>query len=389
MNLSKLLNKINYFFIKTALVAVPNIIYNSVRSFVLEKLVKMLEGVRYCVICKVSLYNNEKFCGDCGLQLYSILKQEEKQEILKNIIDYSAFNFNEREENSIFEIIFEFPLGMMPYYKSMTDEHFNKYFANNYISNNQPIPEHIKKFKNLKTVTFTLKVIPGSKNPSWKSTATNDGWISKDTLSLGMVKIYIDVEKFFDSKDQLNFIKNLETSIAHELTHFVQKYLSMMINKEENEEVSAGLSSHRSRNPNISPFGLVIDESKEYKKYLLSDLDRKKFETTKGISYSLRDIEYYPLLRDLATYDYPKIRKIIPPVLHRDLFSTFVGEQSIEEFLFKAEEAKNKNLISEEELENIFEKSNMLQEQYFMDWKQTNPEKWKSAVKEFYRVTSL
>lgn len=385
MNLSKLLNKINYFFIKTALVAVPEIIYNSVKSFVLEKLVKMSESYRYCLKCKLSLYNNENFCGDCGSKLYPYLMNKDKEEILKNIIDYSDFNFNEKEENSTFEIIFEFPLGMMPYYKSMTDEHFNKYFGNKYTRNNQPIPEHIKKFKNLKTVTFNLKVIPGSRNPSWRSTETNNKWISEDTLSLGTMKIYIEERDFLNSYDKLDFIKNLETSIAHELTHFIQEYLNVMINK---EEFTGGLPSYKSRVPNIDPLGRVIDESKEYKKYLLSDLDRENFEKIKGISYSQRDIEYYALLRDLSTYEYPRIKKIIPTVLHRDLFSTFIGEQSIGKFLFKAGEAKNKNLISEYELENIFEISDMLQNPYFIEWKKVNPEKWKNAVKEFYRITS-
>jgi len=378
MNFSKLIKKIDYFFIKTAMINVPDAVYNPIRNYVLECLIDLIIKNKHHL--SFSLETRKRF-----IKLNEKINSEEK----------SPFQIGDEGH-------FSFPLEIMPYYNSMTEEHFDKYFAKGYKEQGKPIPETIKKFKNLKKVSISVKILENSdKNPTWQGSSS---WVTEDDLYLGNITIPIKWKDIYN-------ILNLETSIIHELTHFIQDYISLMINK----RLICGLPQTKSKILNINPLGVIQQEKKckrcksdisefdkfcgecgepsflneMYQRYVVDTEDKENYDKSKKISYTQRDIEYYPLVRDAATYEYQWIKNRIPEILDRDLISTFVAESTVDQFKSKVNELKNLNKISEEEANFILN----LNDSYFTNYffvrtKSMNPEKWKAAVKEFYKIIS-
>ena len=303
MKLKDLLAKVEYYFIKTALIKLPKDIYEPIIEFIKERITDI---------------NSDPS--------------------IKEYIEH-----------------FIFPINIMPYYNSMTEEHFKKYFIKKY--DDDKIPANVYKYKNLKNVAIVVKVFEGIDSPRWERIKGNlpDSWISDDTLVIGRLT--------FPVKTNLP-IKLVDNVIIHELTHFMQTYINLMTNNLDTEV--GGLVARKSRTPGASPSGYLPNKEQ--------------------IPHFQIDIEYYPLLRDAIEADFAKLKSKTPKILYRDAVSTFIGEKSIEEFKSIVNNFKNQNLITESEANNILNlNDSILQSVDFIEWRNNNPKKYKSAIKEFYR----
>lgn len=305
MNLKRLLAKVDYFFMKTALINVPQEVYQPVIDFIKE--------------CIADLKSNP--------------------------------------ESQIHKESFIFPLEIMPYHNNMTEEHFNKYFIKKYIDNNEPIPEEVYKYKNLKNVMIFVQVFIGEGTAFWQKPKGKllNTWASDDTLVIG--KLTFPIKPNFP-------INNIDNIVIHELTHFMQTYINLMTNNMGTD--IGGLVARKSRTPGATPYGYLKDSNR--------------------VSHFQQDIEYYPLIRDVIEVDFPKLRAKMPEVLYRDAISTFVGEKSIEEFKSIVRNLQEQGILTETEANNILNiDDSILQSIDFVEWRDNNPQKYKSAIKEFYK----
>lgn len=425
MKLSELLAKVEYYFIKTAYINVPKEIYEVVKSYVFDRAVN---------------YHNQIFENMKSDDKYTELKEHLINNEISDWRNPSSGIITSLEEDKLRITI---PLELMPYYNSMTEEHFNKYFAQKYIETGEEIPENIKEYKNLKFISLLLyaPVKDASTNPYYRP------MIIDKTFTIGEIKIPINLSKFSNLKKDLEEIK---TKIIHELTHSIQDYISIITNKRNGLISNTGLPSQKVRDLSLDPKGKVNQEDKckkcgnnlekmdksckecgtitnvgkTFYKYVVPYVNKdnkckecnadigekdisckecgattdvgefyqlqkkhiKKFEDSGRITHHHQDIEYYTLVRDLATYYFPKIVNKLPAALHTEAFSTFVGNKSVNDFVAKVEELKSNNSISESEADFAFDMSDNIPYPSLVSWKSINPEKWKLAVKEIYKI---
>lgn len=276
MNLEDLLSKVNYYFVKTAYIKIPEELVEVVKSYVLYNMEKYLPKENNSIDIEElnsnptentqTTNNSTGFTdkiknivnkiignspGTSSAQTVSPVKELpaiDWKSSLKNI------QIIEESEKSV---ILRIPLEIMPYYNSMTEEHFNEYFANKYTSKGLTVPTNVNKFKKLKYVALKILITDSG---YWEySSSMSDLWFDDSTFFMGQIGISVKAEDNY--RDVI-----IESVIDHELTHFMQSYITMMSGHDIKSNFFAGIPKKKDIIKNIDPEGRIINIEKNCKK---------------------------------------------------------------------------------------------------------------------------
>ena len=421
MNLEDLLSKTNYYFIKTAYIKIPEELLKVVESYVIYNINKYFLKEDNSIdienfnpnttentqaIDKPTGFTDKiknilnkiirNSPGTSSVQTFSPVKEPPAIDWKSNLKSIQVIGEEERS------VTLRIPLEIMPYYNSMTEEHFNKYFADKF--SDDKFSDNIIQFKNLKYVALTIRITDSG---NCNFTPSNDNsWADKNTFFIGIISI--------------NPNKYVESVVNHELTHFMQSYISMMTGHDlRYDAYSGGTPKKKDIIKNISPIGRIINVEKKCKKcgrdiylqdkncracgeqtsagkaesaYLIKNPKKEDtyggYEKSKRIDYSQQDVEYYPRFGDQIKVYYPKYLSYLPKELHQDpdTIYVYVGAKPPQILKDKIKNLIYKGVIASSYEELLNYSDSFFVGKYFKSYLDENPEKWKSAAKEFYRI---
>lgn len=178
------------------------------------------------------------------------------------------------------------------------------------------------------------------------------------------INVYVSSENVFYVEEFKEELMQMFKTIRHELQHLIQTFETNKIELKQDfalnnniQELQFGLPSKKIINPFVTPKGYSIFDSDE------NNETREKNKK----EHSLRDVEFYTKLSDtILLFNYRKY----PEIIKEQAARKFVGLPYENNFT-----DLNEQLIK-----------NMTENYFFSALKKSQLEKWKKAVKEFWKA---
>lgn len=256
-------------------------------------------------------------------------------------------------------------------------------------------PYDIKKFKS-KNLTFTATFTPDDKKPN----ITNENWAGlwvrqpKESSNIFLGKLFVASDCVGDAREIRSISKmqekflDIKRTVRHELQHFMQNALGVLIDENIDDFKSKGLPSSKIRDLSWTPSGY----------------DKSPFMLTERQDHPLRDVEFYTRLSDCIE-EFKAVESLYPPRLKNLVIQGYIGQidrneftktfrKEIEQEIAKDLPEKNKTntrlierlcLKYENSIKKVFQ---LLNDPFFKKLKDHQPLKYRKAVIEFIKAVS-
>lgn len=192
-----------------------------------------------------------------------------------------------------------------------------------------------------------------------------------DIFRLGYLTLWFGFDNIIYPRDAENIEKKaneIVMTVRHELQHVIQTIIKLEFKQRDDK-------------------GQLIREIKNTK----FDLAKSKI-TNNQLVHAHRDIEFYTDLTDsINTFKAQLVQ--LPKIIHKFYFEYWIAKIDINEFYKKIENieikfGKRKEKLTSKKFSDIFSsQKTLLQDnnEMFWSWRIHEPEKYKKAVKEFYK----